>query len=318
MRYAPSILLLCLILLALSVGAGGLAFADVSSLVLWEIRLPRVLMAVLVGAALASAGVMLQGLLRNPLAEPGLLGISAGAAAGAALVLLPARLWWPELELRWLLPVGAGAGALGFSSLILFLSERFGWQDNSVIILCGLTLNALAMAIVGALLVLADPLATRELLFWNLGSLARATPFSLLLMTAVLIPAVWQWQRLATQLDVMALGDEAANMAAVNVASVKRRLLLSVAIVAGVAVALCGMIGFVGLLVPHMLRLWRGPAQRALLFMALPAGGCFLLLADTVARIVIAPAELPIGVLTALVGAPFFLWLLAWRHRGFE
>lgn len=275
-------------------------------------------MAVLVGAALASAGVMLQGLLRNPLAEPGLLGISAGAAAGAACVLLPARMIWPDVDLGWLLPIGAAAGALGFSSLILLLSERFGWQDRSAVILCGLALNALAMAIVGALLVVADPLATRELLFWNLGSLARSSQWSLMLMASVALLSLAFWHRAAAQLDLLALGDDAAASAGVNVQMLKRQLLVSVALVAGVAVALTGMIGFVGLVVPHILRLWRGPAHAGLLALSIPCGASFLLLADTAARTMIAPAELPIGVITALVGAPFFLWLIVWRHRGMD
>lgn len=314
MRYWPWLLLLLLMLLSLLIGAAGFAVGDVNAAIIWQIRLPRVLMAVLVGGALASAGVMLQGLLRNPLAEPGLLGISAGAAAGAACVVLPAKMLWPESEFFWLLPIGAALGALAFSSLILLLNERFGWQDNTPLILCGLALNALAMALVGALLVVADPLATRELLFWNLGSLARASYESLALMMAVLVMALWFWHRAAGLLDVMALGQEAAQTSGVDSQHLTRQVLVSVAIVAGVAVALTGMIGFVGLMVPHMLRLWRGPAHLGLLWLTVPAGGGFLLLADTAARIVIAPAELPIGVITALVGAPFFLWLLLARN----
>lgn len=320
MRFIPWLLLLLLVVFCLSFGASGFGL-NADSLVLWEIRLPRVFMAVLIGACLASAGVMLQGLLRNALAEPGLLGISAGAAAGAACVVLPARLIWPESELGFLLPIGAALGALTFSSIILALNERLGWHDNTAVVLCGLALNALAMAIVGALLVVADPLATRELLFWNLGSLARATPIALLVMGAVFAAALALWFKLARQLDFMALGDEAAASAGVSTQRVKRLLLISVALVAGVAVAFTGMIGFVGLVVPHILRLWSGPSHSQLLMLALPCGGGFLLAADTVSRTMISPAELPIGVVTALVGAPFFLWLLvakngAWRQRG--
>lgn len=321
MRYLPWVFLLLLIPLCLTVGAAHVPLAswfDGSALasVVWDIRLPRVLMAVVVGAGLAASGVMLQGLLRNPMAEPGLLGISAGAAAGAALVVAPARLFWPEADLTLLLPMGAALGALGFAGIILFLSERFGWQDHTPIILSGLALNALAMAVVGALLVLADPLATRELLFWNLGSLARANSFKLALLLVVLGLATLMWIRDAKQLDLLALGDDAARAVGVEIPQLKRRILISVALVAGVAVALTGVIGFVGLVVPHILRLWQGPAHQRLLSMALPLGGAFLLLADTLARVAISPAELPIGVITALVGAPFFLWLIGWRSRG--
>lgn len=321
MRYLPWAFLFLLIPLCLTVGAAQVPLAswfDGSALasVVWDIRLPRVLMAVVVGAGLAASGVMLQGLLRNPMAEPGLLGISAGAAAGAALVVAPARMFWPEADLTVLLPLGAAIGALGFAAIILFLSERFGWQDHTPIILSGLALNALAMAVVGALLVLADPLATRELLFWNLGSLARANESKLLLLAVVLTAATFVWRRDARQLDLLALGDDAARAVGVEIPSLKRRILISVALVAGIAVALTGVIGFVGLVVPHMLRLWQGPAHQRLLGMALPMGGAFLLLADTLARVVISPAELPIGVITALVGAPFFLWLIGWRSRG--
>lgn len=321
MRYLPWIFLLFLMPLCLSVGAADIPLSDWfggSGLapVIWEIRFPRVLMAVVVGSGLAASGVMLQGLLRNPMAEPGLLGISAGAAAGAALVVAPARIYWPELDLVLLLPIGAAAGALGFASLILFLSERFGWQDHTPVILSGLALNALAMAVVGALLVLADPLATRELLFWNLGSLARASEFKLGLLLLVLVGAVLFWRRDAKHLDLLALGDDAARAVGVEIPQLKRRILISVALVAGVAVALTGVIGFVGLVVPHMLRLWRGPGHQRLLALAIPLGGAFLLLVDTLARVIISPAELPIGVITALVGAPFFLWLIGWRSRG--
>jgi len=323
MRYMPWFVLMVLVPVCLSVGAAEVSFVhwfDGSALsaVIWDVRMPRVLMAVLVGAGLAAAGVMLQGLLRNPMAEPGLLGISAGAAAGAALVVAPASLLWPNANLSLLLPIGAAIGALGFASIILLLSERFGWQDHTPIILSGLALNALAMAVVGALLVVADPLATRELLFWNLGSLARANPTKLVLLLSVLVVACGLWRRDARQLDLLALGDEAAASAGVELLRLKRRILISVALVAGVTVALTGVIGFVGLVVPHMLRLWRGPAHQPLLTLALPLGAAFLLLADTLARVVISPAELPIGVITALVGAPFFLWLIGWRSRGLD
>lgn len=321
MRFLPWVFLLLLMPLCLSVGAADIplsAWFDGDGLapIILEIRLPRVLMAVAVGAALAASGVMMQGLLRNPMAEPGLLGISAGAAAGAALVVAPARMFWPELDLLLLLPIGAAAGALSFASLILMLSERFGWQDHTPIILSGLALNALAMAVVGALMVVADPLATRELLFWNLGSLARASLSSVGLLLLVLLIPVVLWQRDAKQLDLLALGDDAARAVGVEISQLKRRILISVALVAGVVVSLTGMIGFVGLVVPHILRLWQGPAHQRLLGLALPLGGAFLLLVDTLARVVISPAELPIGVITALVGAPFFLWLIGWRSRG--
>lgn len=298
-------------------GLGQRQDAVGASYVLWNIRLPRAIFSVLVGASLGLAGALTQGLFRNPLADPGLLGVSAGAACAAALtIVVGANLAMPHSWRIWLLPAAAFAGALG----VCFMLERIArWITPGSItglLLTGVALNALAAAIIALCTYLATDEQLRSLSFWTLGSLAGANWALLLSLALLLVLGWWQARCLAHAMNALALGEAAAAHVGVDVRHLRSRVIVLVAVLAGFAVAWCGMIGFIGLLAPHLVRLWSGADQRQVIPLSMLMGGLLLLLADTLARTVAIPAEIPVGVFTALLGAPFFLFLLrAARNR---
>ena len=284
-----------------------------SAHVLWELRLPRALLAAAVGAALGVAGALSQGLFRNPLADPGLLGVTSGAVCAVALVLtvfasaadgVPAA-WRP-----WVLPLSAFAGALGVVALLHQVARWITPGSVAGLLLTGLALNALTMALVGLCTFIATDEQLRSLTFWTLGSLAGASwPVALVLTLAVLL-ALWQGRRLATALNALALGEAAAAHVGVDLVRLRRALVIGIALLSALAVAWCGLIGFIGLMAPHLVRGAAGSDQRLVLPLAAMAGALLLLVADTLARVVAVPAEVPVGILTALIGAPAFLMLL--------
>jgi iron complex transport system permease protein len=295
------------------IGLGASAAQEHERAVILFVRLPRVLLAIVVGAALAQAGALMQGLFRNPLADPSLVGISAGATLGAATVIvfagaLPFEL--PTIVHRLLLPVCAFAGAQITGVVLHHLSSSSGRTDVTTMLLAGIAINAMALAGTGALTYVATDEQLRSLTFWGMGSLGGATWSSLAVVAPVLVVAVASAWGLSRALDAMLLGEGEAHHLGVDVERTKRRALLTTSVLIGTSVALCGMIGFVGLLVPHLIRLVFGPSHRFLMTATILVGGVLLLIADLVARTVAAPAELPIGIVTALLGAPFFLALL--------
>lgn len=281
--------------------------------VLWELRLPRALLAACVGAALGLAGALTQGLFRNPLADPGLLGVTSGAVCTVALVLTvfaATAASVPPAWRVWVLPLSAFAGALA----VCFALERLArWlTPGSVagLLLTGLALNALAMAIVGLCTYLATDEQLRSLTFWTLGSIAGATWSVVAVLAVALAAALWQSRRLAHALNALALGEAAAAHVGVDVAGLRTRLIVIVALLCALAVAWCGLIGFIGLMAPHLVRGLAGGDQRRVLPLAMGAGALLLVVADTVARTVAIPAEIPVGIFTALLGAPMFLLML--------
>ncbi|RMH99893.1 iron ABC transporter permease [Pseudomonas songnenensis] len=296
-------------LLGAPIERAGLEQAE---LVLAQIRLPRTLLGCAAGAVLALCGVAMQGLFRNPLADPGLVGVSSGAALGAAVAIVGAT-FVPGLPLIWepyLLSAFAFIGGLGVTLLVYRLGRRDGQTHVATMLLSGIALTALAGAVVGLFTYLADDRTLRSLTFWNLGSLngaSYARLWPLLLITIAV--AFWLPQR-AKALNALLLGESEARHLGFDVERIKRELVVCTALGVGAAVAAAGLIGFVGLVVPHLMRLLVGPDHRLLLPASALAGASLLLLADVAARLVIAPAELPIGIVTALLGAPFFLYLL--------
>jgi iron complex transport system permease protein len=281
--------------------------------VLWDLRLPRALLAALVGAALGLAGALTQGLFRNPLADPGLLGVTSGAVCAAALVLtvfaaaaggVPAA-WRP-----WVLPISAFVGALAVCWVLASVARWLTPGSVAGLLLTGLALNALTMAVVGLCSYVADDEQLRSLTFWTLGSLAGATWAVVAVLAVALAAALLHARRLAQALNALALGEATAGHVGVDVARLRRRLIVVVALLSALAVAWCGLIGFIGLMAPHLVRGVAGADQRAVLPLAALAGAVLLVLADTAARTVAIPAELPVGILTALIGAPAFLLLL--------
>jgi len=286
--------------------------------VLWQLRLPRVAFALCVGAALGLAGALSQGLFRNGLAEPMLLGIPSGAVCAVALTLtafaqglggLPAA-WRP-----WVLPLAALGGAWALCALLQAVARLLAPGAVLGLLLAGLALNALAMAVVGVCTTLASDEQLRTLSFWQLGSLAGATWPVVALLASALGLMLWGAGRMAQGLNALALGEAVAAQIGMDVRRLRRRLVLAVALLSGLAVAWCGLIGFIGLLAPHAARALVGADQRRLQPLAAALGALLLLLADTAARVLFIPAELPVGIVTALLGAPLLLMLLRRAQR---
>lgn len=298
--------------IAASLGIGAAApLAPYEWAVLTDIRLPRVLLGLLVGAALAQAGAAMQGLFRNPLAEPGVVGVSGGAALAAVCSLvigLPSAL---PLPTGLLLPAAAFLGGWLATLSVMSLARVDGSLRMATLLLAGMAINALTSAGIGFLAHTADATALRTLTFWLFGSLGRAS-WPELAWTAPLLclPLLWLPRR-ARALNALLLGEAEAQHLGVSVERLKREIALLSVLAVATSVAATGVIAFVGLIVPHLLRLRHGPDHRLLLPGAALGGACLLTAADLLARILMAPAELPIGVLTALLGGPFFLWLLA-------
>lgn len=295
-------------------GDAPLSELGLESKVVLFLRTPRVLLGALSGAGLAVAGALLQGLFRNPLADPSLVGVSSGAAlfASLAIVGLPALAHGPLGGLG--LSLSAFTGALLATFFLLRLSRREGQIEISTLLLGGVALNALAIAGTGLASYLASEEQLRSLSVWSFGSLGGATWTSASVALPLLIVGLGLAFGLARPLDALLLGEAEAGHLGVPVERVKRRAVLAVTLLVGVSVAHSGIIGFVGLLVPHLVRLRTGPGHRRLLPASALLGGALLLGADLVARLALPPAELPLGILTALLGAPCFLWLL--ERRG--
>ncbi|MBM7454213.1 vitamin B12 transport system permease protein [Oceanisphaera litoralis] len=309
--------LVAAMLLSLQLGAVGVGiealWQPVSRLeqqVFWHLRLPRTLLAVLVGASLALCGAVLQVLLHNPLAEPGLIGISSGASLAAVLTLsLSVHLGWSLPY--WSLSLAAFVGALLVTLLLLALSRRR--LGPGTLLLFGVAVGILANAVLTWLLYLADDASLRSFLFWMMGSLGHGQPLSLWWWLPALVTLIWL-VRQGRRLDVLALGEHQARLLGLNVRRLQPRLVLAVCLLTAFGVAMAGPIGFVGLVVPHLLRLLVGGKQRFLLPASMLAGGLVLTLADVAARTALTVGELPIGAVTASLGAPVFIWLLVRRH----
>ncbi len=283
-----------------------------AELILSQIRMPRTLLGLAVGMVLALCGVAMQGLFRNPLADPGLVGVSSGAALGAAVAIVGGAAFGglPEAFAPYLLSACAFVGGLLVTALVYRLGRRDGQTNVATMLLAGIALTALAGAAIGLFTYLADDATLRTLTFWNLGSLNGASYARLWpLLLATLAVALWLPRR-ARALNALLLGESEARHLGFDVERLKRELVFCTALGVGAAVAAAGLIGFIGLVVPHLMRLLVGPDHRLLLPASALAGASLLLLADLVARLALAPAELPIGIVTALIGAPFFLYLL--------
>ncbi len=294
----------------------GQEIAARDRLVLMSIRLPRLVLGLLVGAALGVSGALMQGLFRNPLADPGIVGVGAGAGLGAvsAIVLggmLPAALATPHL-----VPLAAFLGGWAAVLLLYRIGTRGGRTSVATLLLAGIALAALAGAAMGVLIFLADDRQLRDLTFWGMGSLSGAAWEKILSALPFVLPVLLLAPRLGPGLDALALGEAAARHIGHPVEKLKRRTILGVAAATGAATAMAGGIGFIGIVVPHLLRLATGPEHRRLLPNAALLGAMLLTLADMVARSIAAPAELPIGIITALIGAPVFLWILLRQRPG--
>jgi len=284
-------------------------------LVFMNIRLPRLLLGVAAGAALGMSGALMQGLFRNPLADPGLIGVSSGAALAAGVTIVLGSLWFPDMPRTlgsWTLVATAFAGSLVVTVLVYALSQQAGATRVGIMLLAGVAINALASAGLGYLTFLATDEQLRNIQFWLLGSLGGARWSAVALVFSMVAVAVAAGFTLARPLNAIALGETQAALLGVPVERVKRFAVLLTALAVGAVTATTGIIGFIGLVAPHCVRLVAGPDHRIVLPGSALLGAALVLAADSVARTMVKPAELPLGVLTAFVGVPFFLLLL--RH----
>tara|TARA_R110000851_G_scaffold11024_5_gene38992 strand:+ start:771 stop:1817 length:1047 start_codon:yes stop_codon:yes gene_type:complete len=287
-------------------------------LIIEHIRLPRTLMGILVGATLALTGAAMQGLFRNPLADPGLIGVSSGAALGAALmIVLGSSLLsaLPSFVLPYATVLGAFAGGVITTWLVYRLGQSVQGTSVASMLLAGIAIAAISGAVIGMLSYLADDAMLRTLTFWNMGSLGSANYQRVAVLALCCALVWWRLPRQAKALNALLLGESEARHLGVDVERVKRELVLLTALGVGACVAAAGLIGFVGLVVPHLVRLLLGADHRRVLPVSMLLGASLLLLADVGARLLIAPAELPLGIITALLGAPFFLALLMRAQR---
>lgn len=284
-----------------------------TSLVLWNIRMPRVLTGLIVGACLSVSGAALQGLFRNPLADPTIIGISSGATMATAMtiVLLPASIQLHSgLQGLSMISLAGFAGAALMAFIVFHISRDKQNTNVITLLLAGIAINALTSALTGLFSYLANDVQLRTLIFWTLGSLSSANWSIVSLLFVVLLICVPGILPLARPLNALSLGESEASHLGFSIEKLKIRIILFTALGVGFSVAFCGMIAFVGLLVPHLIRLMGFHNYKMLLPLSMIGGAIFLCLADSLARVIVAPSELPIGILTSLTGAPFFLILL--------
>ena len=314
-----AVALLVAVAVALARGAMPIALtslfdadADLQRIVFMEIRAPRVTLAGFVGAALALSGAALQGLFRNPLADPGLIGVSSGAALGAvAMIVAGSALAMPSAVAPFALPLAAVAGAMLVTLFLTAFASRYGQFSIVTIVLVGIAVNALAGVGIGVFQYLSDDAQLRTLTFWMMGSFGRANWPAVAPAVVVVAVAALPLFFVARGLDLLQLGEADAYHLGVDVRRLKRRIVLCAAAAVGAGVALSGMIGFVGLVVPHLVRLAIGAGHRFVLPCAALLGAALTILADLLARAVATPAEIPVSLVTSAIGAPFFLWLIA-------
>ena len=315
------LLILLLLVLLISFSLGSYSFPVLSILIgntsaiettiFSEIRVPRVILAAIVGASLSVAGACMQGLFRNPLADPGLIGVSAGAALGAStIIVFGSSLTSTFIFSTFLLPLSACLGS-GLVILMLFLLTRgFGHQGVTYMLLVGIAVNAIASVGIGILTFVSSDSELRSLTFWTMGSFGGIT-WSLLIPALIIIFISFLFLLpILRNLDILQLGESEAKRLGVNVKSLKYRIIFASAASVGASVSLSGMIGFVGLVVPHLLRLLSGVNHTYVVIGSALLGSSLMVFADLLSRLLIQPAELPVGLITSAIGSPFFLWLI--------
>ncbi|MFI3245200.1 MAG: iron ABC transporter permease [Ferrimonas sp.] len=287
------------------------------AVIIHEVRLPRTLLAIAVGGLLAMCGAVMQGLFRNPLADPGIIGVSAGASLGAAIaiVVFGGLIEHTAFLTMGTVPVFAFIGGALTTFAVYYLGTSANGTSITIMLLAGVALGAMSGAVMGLLNYFANDQALRDLSLWSMGSLAGANWDKLTLAYGTLLVLGIAFMRLAKPLNALLLGEAEARYMGINVQRLKVALICLVAAGVGVTVALSGMIGFIGLVVPHIARQFTGPAHERLIPVSLFLGAFLLLLSDMIARVIAAPLEIPVGIITAAIGAPFFVVLLL-KQRG--
>lgn len=335
---ALGVLLLVSVILSAGTGAVSLSFSEIIDLVkhrmgmavevnpvheglFFQIRLPRTVLAVFVGAALSVSGALMQSLFRNPIVEPGLIGTSAGSALGAALLIVLGRnVFFSHLQFLGdlLMPLCAFAGGLLATLLVYYFSATLNRVNISIMILAGLAVNAIANGATGFLAYIARDPQARSITFWNLGSLSGANWQAVGLVGTFTLIGIVGALRFAKALNALQLGDAEAGYLGIHTERLKLWIILLNTLLVSVATSLVGIIAFVGLIVPHLLRMVKASDNRYLIIGSALLGAVVLILTDMICRVVIAPAEMPLGIVTAFIGAPVFLWLLSRLKKGTE
>lgn len=324
-----SALLLFAAFLALTVGPAKLSLSDlwqsitgagsqVTDTILFNIRAPRMVLGAIVGASLAISGACLQGLLRNPLADPGLIGITAGASLAVVFMIVLGDLFLarvPAFLVQAILPLAAFGGGLAVTITVLLAASLGGSFSAARLILVGVAITAIASAMIGVMVYMSTDQQLRELTFWTMGSLAKSNWNTVLIACAAMILSSLALLRFRRELDILQLGERAAFHSGVDVRRVKFQICALVAVAVGAGVSVAGPIGFVGLVAPHMTRLIVRASHRVVLPISALLGANIVLFADLFVRNAIPPAEIPIGIATATLGGPFFLWLLLRKSR---
>lgn len=298
--------------LAHRIGFWATGIDDFNARILDSLRLPRIVRAIVIGAGLGLAGAVMQSLFRNPIADPGIIGVSASAALGAVAMIVAGHIIlgsYYAVVGPYGVPVAAFVGAVVATALIRILSRQDGHTNAAIMLLIGVAINAIAFAGVGVFTYMADDAQLRSLTFWQMGALSGNGPADTPALIIMALGAGYLVS-LGTSLNLFLLGEAEARHLGVEVERLKRRATVVTALVVGAAVAVSGIIGFVGLVAPHLVRLVTGPDNRYVLPASAICGAAILTGADAVARIVVLPAELPIGLVTGIVGGPFFLGLL--------
>lgn len=316
-------LLSAIILIAMWTGAVNITPIDwalgklnsAQASVLYMIRLPRVVLAAVVGSSLAVCGAAIQGLFRNPLADTGLLGISSGAALAVALVIVFSAQFVGALGL-YTLSIAAFIGGLITCAIIFRIAQMTGSFSITYLLLAGIAINSLAGSGIGLMTYLSDDQQLRTLTFWMLGSLGGANWSTVAIVSSVVIPCNYLLYRQSQALNITLLGEEEASYLGVNHKHLKYWILMCTALSVGVCVSATGMIGFIGLVIPHLIRLLIGADHRILIPASAILGAVLLLSADTISRSIVSPSEMPVGIVTSLIGGPCFLWLLIKQYSG--
>ena len=289
--------------------------------VLLGIRIPRIALALLVGMALGTSGAILQGLFRNPLVDPGFIGVSSGAAIGAMFIIMFANLFSGKISdfwLSYLLPVFAMIGSMITTLLVYKLATTEKKTNIMTMLLSGIAINAFVGSVIGLLVINSSDIQLRSFTFWTLGGLDNASwDIVGVSFVFIVIPLIFSYS-LRNKLDIFMLGDSEARYLGLAVETLKKAIILISALMVGVSVAFCGMIGFIGLVTPHLVRLFIGPNHKYLLTGSALLGAFLLICSDFISRIIISPAQLPISIVTSLIGAPFFIYLIIEQKRKFK
>ena len=304
--------------LAISFGSFSISFLDflknqensIDKTVLFEIRIPRVLLACFVGAALSVSGASLQGLFRNPLVEPGLIGVSAGAALGAATAIVILPFLFTSSFALFAIPLSAIFGSMLVIFILFLITKKFGYHSITYLLLAGIAINAFAGVGIGILTYISDDSELRGLTFWTMGSFGGAS-WKIIIPSIIIILIFIIWKiKLSRKLDILQLGEDEALRLGIDVKKLKTKVIITSAVIVGASVSLSGMIGFVGLIIPHMVRLMGGFNHKYLILASAILGASLLIISDLISRTIISPAELPVGLITSSLGSPFFLWLI--------